>query len=130
MCINGLEETQDDPDVHGDEVQVTSDRDPENRRADDANTQQHNLDRGGVLSRKAKWCRIGVVQLVDCAVKRTVVQRAVEPVMPCVFHDEEDGDLHSNSPGRRERNTKVHAKICCDGVEQPNLRELDSKMTQ
>lgn len=50
VCVDGLEEAEDDPDVHGDEVQVASDGEEENGRSHDTHTEEHGLDRRGVFS--------------------------------------------------------------------------------
>lgn len=38
VCINRLEESAHDPDVHGQDVEVSSDRTPQNRRANGSQT--------------------------------------------------------------------------------------------
>lgn len=123
--VDGLEETQDNPHVHGEQVQVTGKGDPEDGAAYGSNGQQHNFNWRGVLGGKTKRSRVGVVQLVDVLVERAVVQSAVEPVVPGVFHDEEDGDLVGHLEPGREGDTVVHAKVHGNGVEEPDLRELD-----
>jgi hypothetical protein len=42
--VDGLENTQDDPDVHGQDVQVFGDGAPENWRADGAEAENHYFD--------------------------------------------------------------------------------------
>ncbi len=49
--------------------------------------------------------------------------------MPCVFQDEEDGDVHGHLPDRG-RNTIFHTEVGRDGWEQPDLRELDGEVAQ
>lgn len=124
VSINGLEEAEDDPQVHGHQVQLARDRDPDDRRSDNTEAEKHDFDRGSVLGSEAKRRAVRVVQLVDVLVKGTVVQRAVEPVVPGVLHDKEYGDLHRHLPEGREWDTVVHAEIGRDGVEQPDLGEL------
>ena len=68
------------------------------------------------------------MHLVDGLVERTVVQAAVEPVVPGILHGEDDGDLYSHFPQRRERNAVVHTKVCGDGVEEPNLGQLSREV--
>lgn len=123
--VDGLEQTQDDPQVHGDEVQVARDADPDDGAADDAEAQEHDLDWGGVLSSQAEGGAVRVVQLVDRLVQRAVVQSAVEPVVPGILHDEEGEDLVGHLPPRREREAVLQAEEGGDGVEEPDLRQLD-----
>lgn len=123
--IDGLEQTEHNPQVHGDQVHVLGDGDPDDGGSDNTETQEHDLDRGRVLGGEAKGCAVGVVQLVDRFVERAVVQRPVEPVVPGVLDDEEDGNLHGDLPGGRERNAVVEAKVSGNGVEEPDLGQFD-----
>lgn len=66
--VDGLEETEDDPCVHGEEVQVTSDANDENGRSDSAHTEQHRLDRRSVLGGQTERSRVSVVHLVNSLV--------------------------------------------------------------
>jgi len=69
-----------------------------------------------------------VVDFVDVLVKRTPVQRAVHPVVPCIFQHEEDGNLEGHFPERREGDGGRHADVLSHGVEKPNLWELDGEV--
>lgn len=126
--IDGLEETEDDPDVHGDEVEFASNAQQNNGCSNDTNSEKSGFDRRGVFSSETEGSRVGVVHLVNRLVERTVVQRSVEPVVPGVLHDEADGDLNSHLPDRRERNAVLHAQVGSDGVEEPDLRELGGEV--
>lgn len=126
--VDGLEETQDDPNVHGDEVEIASDLKEENGRANNTNTEKHGLNGRGVLSSETERSRVGVVHLVNGLVERTVVQAAVKPVVPGILHDEEDGDLDGHLGQRGERNTIVHAEVSSNRVEEPDLRKLSGEM--
>lgn len=86
--IDGLEETKDDPDIHGDEMKVTGDGEQNNRRTNDTHAEEHSLNRRSVLGGQTKWSRIGVVHLVNSLIKRSVVQSSMEPVVPGILHDE------------------------------------------
>lgn len=59
--VDSLEQTEDNPHVHGEQMQVTSDRHPQDGTANGPNSQQHDLDWGGIFSGKTKGCRVGVV---------------------------------------------------------------------
>lgn len=47
--INGLEQAEDDPDVHGQDVQVASERTPDDGATDGSETQDHDFDRRRVF---------------------------------------------------------------------------------
>lgn len=47
--VDGLEQAEHDPDVHSQDVQVARDGAPENRPADGAETEHHDLDGRGVF---------------------------------------------------------------------------------
>lgn len=126
--VNGLEKTQNNPHVHGDQVKVASQGDPENRTTNSSNGKQHNLDGGGVFRSEAERRRVRVVQLVDVLVEWAVVQGAVEPVVPGVLHDEENSDLVGHLEPRRERYSVVHTEEGSNRVEEPNLGKLNSDM--
>lgn len=59
--IDGLEEAQDNPEVHGDEVKLAGQSNPNDRDADGADAEEHGLDRARVLSGHAKGSAVGVV---------------------------------------------------------------------
>lgn len=126
--VDSLPQTKDDPEVHGDEVKLTGDSKDDNGRSDNAHTEKHSLDRRSVLGCKAERSGIGMVQLVDVLVERSVVQAAMEPVVPGILENEADGDLHSHLPQRRKRNAVVEAEVGGHGVEEPNLRKLSSEV--
>ena len=128
--IDGLEETEDDPDIHGGEMEVLGEGDPENRGSYGTDTEKHDLNRGGVLGGETKGRAVGVVNLVDSLVERAVVKRAVEPVVPGILHDEEDADVEGHLPERREGHAIVEAEVGGDGVEEPDLGELDGAVTE
>lgn len=96
VSVNSLEKTENDPNVHGQDVQFAGNGAPENGRADSAEAKDHDFDRGSVFCGKTEGCRILVVNLVDVLVERTPVQSTVRPVVPGVLEDEEDGDLESH----------------------------------
>ncbi|RUP45203.1 hypothetical protein BC936DRAFT_148494 [Jimgerdemannia flammicorona] len=91
--VDGLEEAQDDPGEHGDDMEVARDQDPNDWEAHSAHAQHDCFDRVRVLGCYAKGRRVLVVLLVDVLVDRTIVQGAVRPIMIKVFEKEEDPDL-------------------------------------
>lgn len=48
--VNGLGEAKDDPGVHGNKVQISSDTEHQDRRSDNAQAEKHDLDRRSILS--------------------------------------------------------------------------------
>ena len=54
MSIDGLEETKDNPDVHGEDVEVASANDVENRTSDRSGAEDEDFGWMGVLSGKAE----------------------------------------------------------------------------
>lgn len=69
-----------------------------------------------------------MVHFVDGLVERTIVKAAVEPVVPCILHDEENGNLRGHLPNGWERDVVGHAEVDGNGVEEPDLRKLSSEM--
>lgn len=127
--VDGLEEAEDDPEVHGHKVEVVGDQSPDNGAADNAETEEHDFDGRGVLSGETEGGAVGVVELVNRLVEGTVVERAVKPVVPGILEDEEDDDLHGDLPGGREGDTVFHSEVGGDGVEEPDLGEFDGAVT-
>ena len=128
--VDGLEESEDNPHVHGHEVEITGDSHPDDGRPDDTRRKEHDLDRRRVLGGQAEGSRVCVVQLVDRAVQRAVVKPAVEPVVPGVLHHKEDGDLESHLPGRGEGHAILQAEPSRDGVEEPDLGQLNGDVLE
>ena len=118
--INGLEQAQHNPHVHGEDVQVSGHSTPKNRTANSTKSKNHNLDRRCIFSCHAKWRRVLMVNLMDCFVKRTPVKGTVREVVPCIFQDEKDRDLVCHRPKRRERNRSRKTKKLSHRVEQPS----------
>lgn len=127
--IDGLEDTEHDPDVHGEDVEVLGESAPNDGAADGSETQDHDFDRGGVLSSEAERSRILVVNLVDVLVQeRACVHQAMGPVVPGVFQDEENGNLIGHRPDAGERYGCLEAEVLAHGVKEPNLRKLDGEV--
>ena len=129
VCVDGLGQTEDDPNVHGQNVEILGDGAEDNGDTDGAETQDHDFDGRGVFSSQAKGSRVLVVDLVDVLVEeRAGVHGTVGPVVPCVLENEEDGDLVSHLVDARERNRGLETEVLAHGVEQPDLRKLDGKV--
>jgi hypothetical protein len=126
--VNGLEHTQRDPDVHGEDVEVLGDCAPQDGAADRAETEDHDFDWRGVFCREAEGCRVLVVDLVDVLVQWAPVHGAVHPVVPGILEDEEDGNLVGHCEERGEGNGGFEAGVLRHRVEHPDLRELDGEV--
>ena len=60
-----------------------------------------------------------MVDLVDILIKWTPMQRAVRPIVPSIFEDEENGDLVHNLEDRGERDASCEAEELSHWVEEP-----------
>jgi hypothetical protein len=128
VCIDSLEKTAHDPEVHSQDVQIASDSAPCDRTEDCAGAQDHDFDGRGVLGCQTEGGGVVVMDLVDGAVERAPVHGAVGPVVPGVLDDEEDGDVHGDLPHGGEGDAGVHAEEDGHGVEDPDLGELDGEV--
>jgi hypothetical protein len=128
--INSLEETEDNPEIHRQDVELTSNQDPDDRYTDRAKTENHDFNGRCVLGSQSEWSRVLVVDLVDTSVKRAPVHCAMTPVMPSILKYKEDSDVESHCLPAWERDTGVHAAVFRHWVEKPDLRELDSEVAQ
>lgn len=126
--VDGLENAQHDPHVHGQDVQVLGDGAPQDGRADRAQAEDHDFDGRGVLGREAEGRGVLVVDLVDVLVQRAPVHGAVGPVVPGVLEHEEDGDLIGHGPDGGEGNGGREAAVLRHGVEAPDLRQFDGEV--
>lgn len=126
--VDGLEKTQHDPDVHGEDVKILGDGAPQDGATDRAETEDHDFDWRGVFCCKTKRCGVLVVNLVDVLVQRAPMHGAVSPVVPGVFKNEEDGNLVGHCEDRREGNGGFETEVLRHGVEEPDLREFDGEV--
>lgn len=130
VSVDGLEQSTDNPQVHGEEMEISGQRNPDDGSSDRSKGEKHNLNGRGVLGGQTERSGVGMVQLVDHLVKRAVMQSPVEPVMPGILHDEEKGNMEGHLANRREGDAEAHAEVGRDGVEEPDLRELDGEVAK
>ena len=71
-----------------------------------------------------------MVDFVDVFVGWAPVQAAVHPVVPGIFHHEEDQDLVGYLPPGGEGNGGGDSHHVCHGVEEPDLGEFDGEVLQ
>jgi len=130
MGINGLEQTEDNPEVDSQDVQVLRDTTPKNGRSNSSKTKTHNFDGRRIFGGKAEGRRVLVVNLVHILVQRAPMEGAVKPVVPCILHDKEDCDLVGHLGPVRKRDTGVHAEVFAHWVEKPDLGKLDGEVAE
>jgi hypothetical protein len=127
--IDRLEETEGNPDVDSEDVEVLCEPAVQERSADRARSENQDFSRMSVLGGETKRRAVLVMDLVDVLVERTVVQSLVRKVVERVFKYEEERNLvcdggegrHGYLPGR-------HATSFGEGVEEPDLGELDGEV--
>lgn len=125
VCVDGLEQAKDDPDVHGQDVEILGDGAPHDGNTDSTETQAHDFNGRCVLGSETEGGRVLVVDLVDGLVEGTPVESAVHPVVPCIFEDEEDCNLVGHLVNGRERNLGAEAKVLSHRVEEPRKNSVN-----
>lgn len=68
MGVDGLEQPTDNPDVHGQDVEIPGHGAQQDGRSDGAEAQDHDFDGGRVLCGETEWSRVLMVDLVDALV--------------------------------------------------------------
>lgn len=126
--VDGLEQAQGDPRVHGQDVQVAGEGAVQDGREDGADAEEHDLDGRRVLGGHAEGGRVLVVDLVHVLVEGPPVEHAVRPVVPRVLGHEEEGDLAGHLEEWRERHARLHPEELSHRVEEPDLRQLDGEV--
>jgi hypothetical protein len=121
VCINSLEKAADDPEIHGENMEVSSGHGAEqDRRSDGTKSKTHDLNRRSVFCGETEWRRVLVMDLVYVLVEEGgFVHQAMCPVVPGVFHDKEYGDLKGHLPQWRERDRGLKTKELSQWVEKP-----------
>ena len=128
VSIDGLEETENDPDVHGDDVEVSSEGDPDDWDTDGSKTKSHHFNGRGEFSGNSEWGGVLVVELVDATVEWAPVESTVEPIMPGILTNEENGDLVCDGLPCREWSRGTDSEVLSQWVEHPDLWELDGEV--
>lgn len=122
MRVDGLEQPENNPDIHGYNVQLSVQSTEDDGDADRTKSEDHGFEGRRILCSQAEWGAVLMVQLVDEFVQSGGVQSAVKPVVPCILTDEKDGDLPRHGRQRREGNRSRQAKVLGQRVEEPDLR--------
>lgn len=140
MCINGLEKTERDPNINGENVEVAGKVAVEDGTRDRTRAEDKHFCRVGIFGSKTKRCRVLVVKLVNMLVQWSPMKSLVgytdnydkgkwrergckrTKVVEHVFKHKENGDLGDHGcPGWEGYLVSLHTKRFCHGVEQPNL---------
>ena len=66
--IDGLEETEDNPEIHCQDMELASNQNPDDWSKDRAKTEYHDFNGRCVLSSQSEWSRVLMVDLVDTSV--------------------------------------------------------------
>lgn len=111
VSVDSLEKAEDDPEIAGKDVEVVSECAPKDRRANGAETEDHNLNRGSVLGGETKGSRVEMVLLVDVLIERTVMHQTMVPVVPGILHAEEESNLIEHGKEVRQRSVVSHSKV-------------------
>lgn len=130
MGIDSLEETEDDPKVHGENVKITGKPAPDNGDSNGSESEGHDFNRRSILGSETERSRVGVVDLVDMLVERAPMERTMGPVMPSILENEEDGNLIGHLEPGRKGDAGVHSEVLAHGMEEPDLRELDGEVAE
>ena len=142
MRINGLEETECDPEVDRDDMKVSGEVTVEKRSTDRPRAKDEDLCGMSVLCGQAEWRGVFVVDLMDMLVQRAIVQCLVRfgekenvsrlsqqrkqiqltEIVERVLEDEKQRNLTSHRFKGRERHLPCgEAEVFCNRVEEPNL---------
>lgn len=121
--VDGLEEPEDDEDVHREDVKVARQGGPENRSAQRTDAEDQRFDGRRVLGCETERGGVLVMQLMDALVERSPVQQPMRPIMPSILQHEEDGDLIRHRPDRRKRDACLEPKVQRQRVKQPGCRQ-------
>lgn len=129
--VDGLEEAEGDPDVHGDDMEVSRVHCPEDWTAECAEGKDERLERVGILCRETKGCAVLVVELVNVAVERTIVERLVGDKVVEIFKDEEAGHLEGNGGVVWEGDLpRLHSEEFGERMEEPDSWEFNGKVRE
>lgn len=77
MSIDGLEETENDPYVHGEDVEVTGAEDVKNGAGDRSSTENKDFSRMGVLRSEAEGGRVLVMNFVNVLIHGTPMKESM-----------------------------------------------------
>lgn len=130
VSIDSLEKTSCNPEVHGNNVEVSGYQAPDDWDHDSSGTKNHGFDRRSVFCSESERRRILVMDLVNISVEESLVKESVHPVVPCILQDKKDGDLEADCLPRWEWYTGVETARLGHWMEQPDLRKLNSEMRE
>lgn len=131
MRVDGLELTQSHPGQHSHQMHFAGKVAQNQRGSNRAQAKKHGLPRAGVLGRQPKRRGILVVHPVNGTIQRAPVKGTMEPVVVCIFNEEEDCDLNGEGLEVGERKGVFETEEFHHRVEQNDHghfhNEVDSK---
>lgn len=98
-------------------MQITGNGAPENRPANGPETEHHYFDRRSVFGSQTEGRRVLVVDLVDVFIKEAIMHCAVDPVVPGILENKEDGDMEGYFIDTGERYRIAEAEELAHRVE-------------
>jgi hypothetical protein len=116
--VDGLEQPQNNPDVHGKNVQVLGEVAVEEGAADGTGTEDEHFRRVGIFSSKAERRRVLVVDLVDVLVQDT----GVESLVSCEWRQNKINKKNmgmgtgENLPRKWKKSSKKKKKKICGAI--------------
>lgn len=128
MSINSLEQSQADPDGNSEQMQIASEVTPNQWQTNSSHSQKGNLYWMSVLSGETKRSSVSVMLFMDIFVENTIVQTSMEPVVPCIFHYEENTQVQENLRNGWEWDGEAHTDLGTDWMKEPDRQSLDHEM--
>lgn len=128
--INSLHLPQHHPDQDRDQMDVLRDGSEHKRRSNRAKAQQQRFPWTRIFSSQPEWCRILVMDPMDAAVQWPPVECAVQPVVICVFDEEEEGDLEGETFECWKREGVLQAAQVHHRVEEDDERQLNDEVDE
>ena len=131
VSVDSLEQTEHDPDVDRQDVQVLGESAKSKGTADGTSAENEDLERVSILGSEAEGSRVLVVLLVNVLVQRSPVKSTVSPVVESILEQEKQPDLPCNlSPVWERYLVGSKTKVFANGVERPNLWQLDREVRE
>lgn len=95
--VDCLEETADNPQVHGQNMQISGECTPQNRGAYGTKAEDQDFYWGGVFCGKPKRCGILMMDFMDVFVEGAPMKCSMRPIMPRILNHKEYGNLIGDS---------------------------------
>jgi len=96
VCVNSLEQPQNDPNVDSKDVEILSESAVQNRAEYGALSKDEDFSGMGVFSRKAERCGVLVVKFMDVLVENAGMERLMSKVMEEILEEEKEENLRDH----------------------------------